>query len=57
MLFYQLVERSWSINIFSFLICSILNFKTFGRCEGRVAQTTVEDEGALMKVIHILLLA
>jgi hypothetical protein len=23
-----------------------VNFKTFGRCEGRVAQTTVEDEGA-----------
>jgi hypothetical protein len=46
MLFYQLVERSWSIKSFSFLICSILNFKTSGRCEGKVAQTTVEDEGA-----------
>jgi hypothetical protein len=46
MLFYQLVEWSWSIKSFAFLIFSILNFKTFGRCEGRVAQTTVEDEGA-----------
>jgi hypothetical protein len=46
MLFYQLVERSWSIKSFSFLICSILNFKTSGRCEGKVAQTTIEDEGA-----------
>ena len=23
-----------------------VNFKIFGRCEGRVAQTIVEDEGA-----------
>ena len=31
---------------FVFLIYLDLNFKTFGRCEGRVAQTTIEDEGA-----------